>query len=153
MKKPSDNQPTPRDVLNVYLEQKQMRKTPERYEVLKVVESMGKIFTVEDISVKMEKDSSFQVSRATLFNTMDLFCDAGILIRHALQHAAHYERRQGRMQRAYLVCQHCNSIKAITQTPVVAVHRQSGFTVRDTIIYMNGLCRKCETALKKQKKQ
>ena len=70
-----------------------MRKTPERYEILRAAGLANGIFTIDGLMKIMQEEGTFQVSRATVFNTMELFCDAGLVIKHPLATAAHYELR------------------------------------------------------------
>ena len=82
------------DRLTSYMEEKSMRKTPERYEILRVAELANGIFTIDGLMQLMKEHGKFQVSRATIFNTMELFCDAGLVIKHPLATAAHYEHSE-----------------------------------------------------------
>ena len=58
-------------VLTSYLERNGCRKTPERYAILEAAYDMGSYFTLEGLSDKLA-ESHFNVSRATLYNTMRL---------------------------------------------------------------------------------
>lgn len=148
-----------RDRLTLYISGKAMRKTPERYEVLRVAGLAGCIFTIDDLMKLMQEKGSFQVSRATLFNTMELFCDAGLAIKHPLATAAHYEMRTDSNPKAYVICRQCNSItKVSTSTArlaLLSLHVRY-FSIEEKLLYMHGLCRKCQAknrqeARKKQK--
>ena len=148
-----------RDRLTQYMESKAMRKTPERYEILRVAGMADGIFTIDELMGLMQKNAKFQVSRATLFNTMDLLCDAGLLIKHSLATAAHYEMRNDDAPKAYVICHQCNTItKVSTGTAKLALQNLHVryFSIEQKIVYMHGLCRKCQArnrqeARKKQK--
>lgn len=148
-----------RDRLTLYMSERGMRKTPERYEVLRVAGLAGCIFTIDDLMKFMQEKGRFQVSRATLFNTMELFCDAGLTIKHPLATAAHYEMRTDSNPKAYVICRQCNSItKVSTSTArlaLLSLHVRY-FSIEEKLLYMHGLCRKCQAknrqeARKKQK--
>lgn len=148
-----------RDRLTRYMEEKTMRKTPERYEILRVAGLANGIFTIDGLMQLMKEQGEFQVSRATLFNTMELFCDAGLVIKHPLATAAHYEMRTDSNPKAYVICHQCNTItKVSTGTARLALQNLHVryFNIEDKILYMHGLCRKCQAknrqeARKKQK--
>jgi len=148
-----------RDRLTRYMEEKTMRKTPERYEILRVAGLANGIFTIDGLMQLMKEQGEFQVSRATLFNTMELFCDAGLVIKHSLATAAHYEMRTDSSPKAYVICHQCNTItKVSTGTARLALQNLHVryFNIEDKILYMHGLCRKCQAknrqeARKKQK--
>ncbi len=148
-----------RDRLTRYVEEKGMRKTPERYEILRVAGLHGGIFTIDELMQLMEERAQFRVSRATLFNTMELFCEAGLAIRHSLATAAHYELRTDSQPKAYVICHQCNTITRVsTGTAKLALQNLHVryFNIEDKLLYLHGICRKCQAknrqeAKKKQK--
>ena len=145
-----------RDRLTRYMEDKTMRKTPERYEILRVAGLAGGIFTIEELMGLMQKHGKFQVSRATLFNTMELFCDAGLVIKHALATAAHFEVRTDNNPKAYTICHQCNTItKVSTSTARLALQNLHVryFSIEDKIVYMHGICRKCQAKNRQEAKK
>ncbi len=136
-----------RDRLTRYMEEKAMRKTPERYEILRVAGFAQGIFTIDELMQLMHEHAEFQVSRATLFNTMELFCDAGVVIKHPLATAAHYEMRTDNSPKAYVICRQCNTITRVsTSTARLALQNLHVryFSIEDTLVYMHGFCRKCQ---------
>lgn len=148
-----------RDRLTRYMEENTMRKTPERYEILRVAGLANGIFTIDSLMQLMKEQGKFQVSRATLFNTMELFYDAGLVIKHFLATAAHYEMRTDSNPKAYIICHQCNTMtKVSTGTARLALQNLHVryFNIEDKLLYMHGLCRKCQAknrqeARKKQK--
>ena len=147
------------DRLTRYIEEKAMRKTPERYEILRVAGAVDGIFTIDELIGIMKKHASFQVSRATLFNTMELFVDAGLAVKHSLATAAHYEMRTDSNPKAYIICRQCNTItKVSTSTAKLALANLHVryFAIEDKLLYMHGICRHCQAKnrqeARKQKK-
>ena len=136
-----------RDRLTKYMKEKSMRKTPERYEILRVAGMVNGIFTIDDLMQSMNEYAKFQVSRSTLFNTMELFCEAGLVIKHSLATAAHYELRTDSNPKAYIICRQCNDITRVsTSTARLALQNLHirYFCIEEKILYMHGLCRKCQ---------
>ena len=155
----SQPQASMRDRLTRYMEEKSMRKTPERYEILRVAGLANGIFTIDELMQLMHEHGKFQVSRATLFNTMELLCEAGLVIRHSLSTAAHYEMRTDRNPKAYVICHQCHTItKVSTGTAKLALQNLHVryFNIEDKLLYMHGICRKCQAKnrqeARKQKK-
>ena len=145
-----------RDRLTHYMEEKSMRKTPERYEILRVAGFANGIFTIDGLMQLMNEHAEFQVSRATLFNTMELFCEAGLFIKHPLATAAHYEMRTDSNPKAYTICHQCNSITRVsTSTAKLALQslHVRYFSIEDKLVYMHGLCRKCQAKKRQEAKK
>lgn len=79
-----------REILDTYLECNHHRKTPERYAVLDAVYSIDGHFTLEELDAELTK-RNFRVSRATLYNTMHLFIELRLVMRHSLVDGTKYE--------------------------------------------------------------
>jgi len=135
------------DRLTQYVKEKALRKTPERYEILRIAQLADTIFNIEDLMQLMKEHGEFQVSRGTMFNTMELFFDAGLIIKHSLKNAAHYELRTDSNPKAYTICHQCNAItKVSTSTAKLALQnlKVRYFNIEDKLLYIHGLCRNCQ---------
>ncbi len=140
--------------LKDYLQDHKMRKTPERYEVLRAVCLMNDIFTIDQIAEEMEQKASFCVSRSTLFNTLEILVEAKIVLKHNLMRAGHYECNVDPKPRACLVCECCGSVKRLDKNNIVQFLggiKARLFTIQQPILYLHGTCRKCTMAMKRTK--
>ena len=75
---------TVKQMLTEYLQKNGHRKTPERYAILETIYSIKGHFGIDDLFHYMESNGKFRVSRATLYNTIVLFIDANLVIKHQL---------------------------------------------------------------------
>lgn len=136
-----------------FLESKKLRKTPERYAILDKVWEMRVHFDVESLYLAMEADA-YHVSRATVYNTIDLLCECGILRKHQFgTHQAQYEVASG--NHFHLICTQCGKIKEVKDDQFISQisnRKYTAFTPAYFSAYVYGLCSTCVRHNKKQKK-
>ena len=70
-----------KEVLRQYLQDKKFRNTPERYTILAGIYNMDHHFNVDDLYLLMMK-KKYHVSKATIYNTIEIFLDAGLIRKH-----------------------------------------------------------------------
>lgn len=140
-----------RAVLDHYLETNQHRKTPERYAILDAVYSIKGHFTLEELGKELDK-KHFRVSRATLYNTMHLFIELRLVVRHSLVDGTKYEACFDNESHVHQVCTMCGSVSEI-QAPLVTdaiEHTELSAFRRDAFaLYIYGVCEKCQSRLAK----
>lgn len=143
-------------ILDNYLEMNNHRKTPERYTILKAIYNIEGHFTLEELSAKLEHDYKFRVSRATLYNTLNLFMQLRLVIRHRFQGSTAYEACYDNTSHCHQICTVCGKVteikSALIEQAIDATHfkrfRKDGFT-----LYVYGICSVCQGKMTRQKNQ
>lgn len=120
------------------------RKTPERFAILRKAIEMDTHFEVDSLHSAIERDG-YHVSRATVYNTVELLENAGILRKNVFgQNTATYEIN--RENHIHLVCKRCGKIREIENEHIAAhiMHLDTqGFTPDSFSITLFGLCSDC----------
>lgn len=70
-----------KEVLRQYLLDKGFRNTPERYTILEEIYKLDHHFNVDDLYLIMMQ-KKYHVSKATIYNTIEIFLDAGLIRKH-----------------------------------------------------------------------
>lgn len=92
-----------KDIFSLYMEKNGHRKTPERYTILKEIYDHEGHFDIEDLHEKMT-EKNYHVSKATLYNTMDLLLACNLVRRLQFsKNNAHYEKAHGNQQHDHII--------------------------------------------------
>ncbi|MCR4994630.1 MAG: transcriptional repressor [Bacteroidales bacterium] len=141
--------------LRQYLIANGMRQTKERFAILRAVYDLEGTFRIEDMEQTMQ-NRRFRVSRATLYSTIQVLVQANLLIRHPFSSAsAMYERIVDDRPRSYQICNNCHHITRIKSKDLAVgldSYRPRSFTISHRVVYVYGICAKCNRALRKQYK-
>lgn len=141
-------------ILDSYLEVNNHRKTPERYTILKAIYKTEGHFTLDELSERLIKDYKFPVSRATLYNTMKLFLQLRLVVKHRFQDITVYEASYDNMSHSHQICTVCGKVTEV-KTPKISdaideTHlrrfRKDGYT-----LYIYGVCSTCQAKLTKMR--
>jgi len=142
--------------LTEYLTEKKCRKTPERYAILNHIYSNHRHFDMDTLYIAMN-EQNFRVSRATLYNTMQLLLDCNLVLKHQFgQNLSFYERAYNNDFHYHLICTECNTIREYKNAELKSVFQNrkiKNFTPSHYSLYVFGTCNTCARRLKVKNKQ
>ena len=101
-----------KEVLRNYLKEKGLRNTPERYTILEEIYNYDKHFNVDDLYLLMLQ-KKYHISKATIYNTIEVFLDAGLVRKHQFGESSTYEKSYFDRQHDHIVIYKDSSQKEI----------------------------------------
>lgn len=144
-----DNKENATERLTAFLNSKQLRKTPERFEILNVVMACNGHFDADSLH-KMLEGRGYHVSRATIYNTIELLCAAGIVRKLLFDtHQARYELAE--KTHSHLVCTVCGEITEVDLDGIDSKLASMSFNNFSPAYVSTCIYGVCEDCLGKQK--
>lgn len=135
-----------------FIKKRGLRRTAERFAILERACRLKAHFDIEDLLNIMENEG-YHVSRSTVYNTINLLCDCGILQRLLFSTSeAHYELATPTCH-LHLVCTQCGSIRemendeAFAQLEKMKLPRFYPTALTATV---HGLCSRCHRKNRKK---
>jgi Fur family ferric uptake transcriptional regulator len=137
-----------KNILDDYLKNKGLRRTLERYNVLKEIYSINGHFEIDELYERM-KNKKHRVSRATLYNNMEIFVDAGLVVKHQFgTNSAQYEKAYNYRQHDHLICLDCNKVFEFCDPRIIQIQKTTekllGFEVVKHSLQFSGKCKKLQ---------
>ncbi|MFZ9981821.1 MAG: Fur family transcriptional regulator [Cyclobacteriaceae bacterium] len=128
-----------------FLESKSLRKTGERYAILEEIYTSEGHYDADSLFLMLKK--KHQVSRATVYNTLDLLVECELVMKHQFgKNQAVYEKSWGSRQHDHLICIDCRQVVEFCdpriQTIQNTVEDLLQFDVLSHSLVLHASCRK-----------
>ncbi|MEI6594241.1 MAG: transcriptional repressor [Bacteroidota bacterium] len=165
VKQVEDNRQEVKRNFIAYLEKMNQRKTPERFAILDEI-YMNEIyldkkhFDAESLFLHM-KNNNYRLSRATVYNTLDLLVECGLVTKHQFgENITKYEAGLGNKQHDHLICNKCNKVLEFCDPRIQQIKNMMGellhFEITHHSLHLfgdpkldaNGKCIACEKEVK-----
>lgn len=99
-----------RGIFRAFLKKRNLRQTPERFVILDEIYATGDHIDADELFFRLKQKGN-RVSRATVYNTLELLLECDLVVRHQFgKNQAKYERAFSYWQHDHLICLDCNEL-------------------------------------------
>ncbi len=143
-----DNIIEAKKIFSDYLNRKKYRKTPERFTILEEIYKRKDHFDAEKLYAQIKK-KKYGISRATVYNTLDLLTSCDLVIKHQFRkNLTQYEKSYGFKQHDHIICQNCNKVMEFCDPRIQPIKKMMGelyeMEIVDHALILFGVCNGCK---------
>ncbi|MDE6206903.1 MAG: transcriptional repressor [Muribaculaceae bacterium] len=140
--------PSAREIFCSYLKQNGHRQTQERFFIMDNALAQKAPFSAKELH-EVLLGAYFTLSPATIYNTLELLCRAGLLMRSNCINSCRYY--SGDAGTTWVECRHCGKLQRVKDrslTDAISTIAVRGFTAGAFNVSITGVCSACARKLK-----
>ena len=131
---------------SAFLKERGQRQTPERFAILDEIYTTADHFDADELFIRLKQKGS-RVSRATVYNTLELLLECDLVVKHQFgQNQAKYERAYAYWQHDHLICLDCGEILEFCDPRLQSIQDTVGdiygFEISHHALTLYGHCRR-----------
>ena len=134
-------------IFTAAIEEKGLRKTPERFAILDEIDKINGHFSIDSLHQRFQ-EKKFHISRATLYNTVELLFQCNLITKHYLgKDKAEYEKSYNSIVHNHIVCTRCGKTKEFTDVLIkrnIQNKHYKNFELRSYSLVVYGVCKDCQ---------
>lgn len=139
-------------IFRKYLERRSLKLTAERQALFDELFSRHEHVEADELLVRLRAKHK-KISRATIYRTLELMVDSGIVGRLRIGESGYrYERLRAGDHHDHLICDHCGKVIEFFEERIEAlqdeVAARHGFVLLSHTHQMRGICRACRPRAK-----
>lgn len=143
---PEEQMEEVRNVFSAFLKRRGQRQTPERFAVLEEIYATGDHVDADELYLRL-KQKGERVSRATVYNTLELLIECDLVVRHQFgKNQSKYERAYSYWQHDHLICMDCNELFEFCDPRLQSVQEMVAeiyqFEIKHHSLNMYGRCQR-----------
>ena len=132
-----------KEILNKYLNENNLRQTPERYIILKYIYKINTHFDIDYLFEFISKKE--KISKATIYNNLLILSKARLIKKHNFNNnKIVYEKALNKKQHDHLICNACGIITEFCdpriQNIIDGIEKITDFSVENHSLHIYGKC-------------